>query len=316
MVQRQPEEIPSAPILVIVFNRPSKTRNIVDFLKKLPPRSIYVAADGARHSGEADRCHEVRQIVSELASYHHVETRFSDINLGCGKNVAGAIQWVLEKNEETIIVEDDVQITNEFIQFCDASLSFYKSESVVAAISGGPLQNLNKENFPPLFMTSYPNIWGWATWRRSFHCFDLELKEYSNWGILSVIRQRFGMNIVSLYWWIIILLVRSRRIDTWDFQFYFRTWADHAYTLTPRANLTQNVGFDSEATHVHTAPSNVGQLDGDTETASMIRAIDTLSPSANRTYEAQLDSTLYRINWFTLAKLVAKYVVTRPRSYY
>jgi hypothetical protein len=315
MVKRKENNISPSPILVIVFNRPSKTRDIVDFLKQLPCRKVYVAADGARHSGEADRCLEVRQIIMELKNHHHLETRFSDINLGCGKNVAGAIQWILEENETAIIVEDDVQITTHFIEFCDIALSRYQDEYDVAAISGGPLQNLDAARFPPLFLSSYPNIWGWATWRRAFQGFDLDLQKFSNRQIFEIIRHRFGTNIVTIYWWVIVLLVRSRRIDTWDFQFYFQTWAKQSFVLTPRANLTQNIGFDAEATHVRTAPTNVGQLNDESDNASIIPELDKAPPNRVPEYERQLDTTLYRINLFTLAKLIIKYAITKPGSY-
>jgi hypothetical protein len=304
-----------APILLIVFNRPGKTRALVDFLKTIPARDIFVAADGARHDGERQRCEEVRAIIGELATHHRLETRFSDHNLGCGRNVSQAILWALRERETVIIVEDDVQITPEFLNYCDAALVRYADDQRITCVSGGPLQNVSATDFLPLFLSTYPNIWGWATWRRAVDGFDLALTRYSNRQLLDVIRNRFSFGITALYWWLILLLVRSGRIDTWDFQFYFLTWAKQGYALTPRANLTQNVGFDAEGTHVKVAPTNVGQLDDHSAAADVMAHLKVACPAPAAAYEAQLDRSLYRITPFTVAKLAVKYVITRPRPY-
>ncbi len=305
-----------APILLIIFNRPAKTRSLVDYLKTLPPREIFVAADGARHDGERARCDEVRAIAAELAPHHSVQTRFADRNLGCGRNVSQAIQWVLESRETAIIVEDDVQITSEFLAYCDKALVTFADDKRISCVSGGPLQNLETDHFPPLFLSSYPNIWGWATWRRAMTGFDLAMAEHSDRDLLALVRQRFGTGPVALYWWIILMLVRSGRIDTWDFQFYGLTWLKQGYALTPRANLTQNVGFDAEGTHVKVAPTNVGQLDGADASASILAALDSDAvPATSPAYDRQLQRSLYKITAFQIAKLFVKYGVTRPRPY-
>ena len=305
---------PAYTILLIVFNRPQKTRALVDFLRVLPRAEIFVAADGWRHEGERARCEEVREIVAELAARHELHTRFSDRNLGCGLNVSSAIEWALEQRETVIIVEDDVQITTDFLDYCNANLARFGEDERVGCISGGPLVNLDQSTFRVPFLSRYPNIWGWATTRRAFAGFSLTLEGHDNRSIWSVLSRTFPSIAVRLYWFALLQLVRSGRIDTWDFQYYFLTWFKNARTLTPSRNLTQNIGFDAEATHVKRAPKNVGILDVKTE-AGLPKIRDDEFPPLDDRYDRLIEKELYEISFYKVARFAVKYAISRPKVF-
>ena len=43
--------------------------------------------------------------------------------------------------------------------------------------------------------------------------------------------------------------VYDGRIDTWDYQWMFSCWLNHALTALPAANLVSNIGFGFGAAH-------------------------------------------------------------------
>lgn len=302
-----------AAILLIVFNRPSKTRVLVDFLLQFEGFEIYVAADGWRHEGERARCEEVRAMIDELAVRHTVHKRFATRNLGCGTNVSTAIQWVLTESASVIVIEDDVQVTQEFLDYCNANLMRFGENEWIACISGGPLVNLDPTAFPAPFLSRYPNIWGWATTRQAFSRYNIGLDNYSIGGIWAVLTRTFPAIKTRAYWLMLLLLVRSGRIDTWDFQYYFLTWANGARTLTPSRNLTQNIGFDAEATHVKRAPKNVGVLNASTEPA--LSSSEGGTPVASDHYDDLIERELYGISWLKVARFAVKYVIAKPKTF-
>lgn len=305
----------STAILLIVFNRPDKTRTLVDFFKSYRGLDIFVAADGARHDGERERCEAVRAIVQELGADHNLHLRFAERNLGCGTNVSSAIRWVLDAREDVIIIEDDVQVTDAFLRTCATMLDRYRNDTSIACICGGPLINLPQDQYPVAFLSRYPNIWGWATWRRAYAPYSLTLDGFDVARIWRVLSTTFTTFTTRAYWLMLILLVRSRRIDTWDFQYYFMTWAHGMRALVPRDNLTQNIGFDADATHVKTAPDNVGVLDSDVAAATAALSDPTFAPTPNAHYDAVIDRDLYKIDLLKVVKFMVKYVITKPKPY-
>lgn len=300
------------PILVIVFNRPQKTRALVDQLRAWNDLDILVAADGPRHEAERSRCDEVRAIVQELAAQHRLQTRFADRNLGCGAHVASAIRWALEMHDSVIILEDDIQISAEFLDFCRDGLELYRDRADIACLCGGPLLSLDQAKFPPVFLARYPNIWGWATWREAFEGYSITLDGYSVREIWRVLSHTFTSLSARLYFLFLLLLHRSGRIDSWDFQYYFLTWSKNSRSVTPARNLTQNIGFDHEGTHVKKPPKNVGSFD-----VSIVKYRNglPLSPAPSDLYDTIIDRELYKIGFYRVARFVIKYIVTRRKIY-
>lgn len=308
-----PATVPAAPLLVVVFNRPAKTRALVDQLLALEGLDILVAADGPRTEAERVKTDAVRAIVGELEGRHRVRTKFANHNLGCGANVIDGIRWAFEQHERLIIIEDDIRISREFLDFCNEGLETHRDCDDVLCISSGPLVNLDYTAFPPTFLTRYPNIWGWATWRHAFADYSITLEQYSFADLRRVLRETFpGRPVHRAYFLMLLLLIRSGRVDGWDFQYYFMSWAKRAFALTPARNLAQNIGFDDEATHMKRAPENVGRIAGESSQAAVLAAASALP---NEKYNRLIEHDLWHIGPYRVARFMAKYLITRPRHY-
>ena len=51
------------------------------------------------------------------------------------------------------------------------------------------------------------------------------------------------------YWSEIFNSVYEGRIDTWDYQWLFASWASRMISIMPNKNLVSNIGFGAGATH-------------------------------------------------------------------
>jgi glycosyltransferase involved in cell wall biosynthesis len=306
--------VSAAPILVVVFNRPGKTRALVDQLLAFEGLDILVAADGPRTETERVKTDAVRAIVGELDGRHRVRTKFANRNLGCGANVIDGIRWAFEQHERLIIIEDDIQISREFLDFCNHGLEAHRNRDDVVCISSGPLVNLDPTAFPATFLTRYPNIWGWATWRYAFADYSITLEQYTLADMRRVLANTFpGRPVHRAYFLMLLLLIRSGRVDGWDFQYYFMAWAKRAFALTPTRNLAENIGFDADATHMKRAPENVARMADQIDVPAADLATAPVAPS--ETYNRLIERDLWHISAYRVARFVAKYLITRPRRY-
>ena len=55
------------PILLIAWRRPKETKEVINSLKKIKPKKIFISCDGAREGNheEFDKVKKTRQIISE-----------------------------------------------------------------------------------------------------------------------------------------------------------------------------------------------------------------------------------------------------------
>jgi len=94
------------------------------------------------------------------------------------------------------------------------------------------------------------HIWGWATWRRSWANYDVNMATWPSWyagGGLAEISN--GSKGFYNYWKKVFENTYAGNIDTWDYQWTFACWANNGLTVMPGNNLTSNLGFSGDATH-------------------------------------------------------------------
>lgn len=248
-----------SPVLFVVFNRPDLTRQSFEAIRRAAPPRLYVAADGPRdgRTQEAAHTREVRAIATAVDWPCDVRTLFRDGNLGCKLGVVGAIDWFFEHEEEGIILEDDCVPSSSFFEWCDTMLERYRDDDRIASISGSSFIG----EAPPLaesyFISRYADIWGWATWRRSWRHYDITMSRWLKWRASGALERLSDGNPVFVRAWRKLFdEVANGRIDTWDYQWQFACWERGALGIMPRINQIENLGFGGNATHTnHAAPA-------------------------------------------------------------
>lgn len=247
------------PILILGFNRPDFLRELLEELRELRPRRIYLAVDGPRSGTPTDqeRVALSREQVNLIDWPCDVSTRFNDSNLGCGLGVSSAISWFFENEEFGIILEDDIRPDPSLFPFMAEMLTRFRDDERVFAVTG--------TNFVPSDYVStegayrfsrIPVVWGWGTWRRAWQKYAFDITGWhKNWSVMDAKRALGGTWPSYAYWSAHFALVSRGRIDTWDYQVVCAAMKSRALTVTPNVNLVTNVGFGSEATHTRKAPS-------------------------------------------------------------
>lgn len=237
-------------VLFLVFNRPEKTAQVFASIRLARPARLYVSADGPRpgRQGEAERCAAVREIASAVDWPCELKTLFRSENLGCKLGVSSGIDWFFTHEDEGIILEDDVLPDSSFYPYCDELLERYRSDERIAAISGCNLISDKFASEDSYFFSRYCHVWGWATWRRSWMHYDVSVSDWPAWRE-QLASQAFSNDAVRRVWVNIFDETHAGKIDTWDFQWILSYWRRNALCILPAFNLTDNLGFDADATH-------------------------------------------------------------------
>ena len=241
----------NTPVLFLIFNRPDTTQQVFDEIRKAQPAQLFVAADGPRKDRPTDyeQCKKTREIIHQVDWDCKVFTRFQDENLGCKIGVSSAIDWFFSNVEEGIILEDDCVPDQSFFPFCQELLEKYRDDERIMMISGDNFQFGKRRTNCSYYFSKYFHIWGWATWRRAWKHYDIDMKswpEIKDGGWLKdILRDKNA----EKFWEKIFENMYRGKINTWDYQWVFSCWIQNGLAILPNDNLVTNIGFDGDATH-------------------------------------------------------------------
>ena len=250
------------PVALLIFNRPDTTKKVFQFIRQARPSKLLVVADGPRvgRTSEVDKCAAARAVIDSVDWNCEVQLNYSDSNLGCKKRVSSGLDWVFNTVEEAIILEDDCLPHPSFFKFCEELLEKYRDDKRIMAICGTNLEGEWKSKIQSYHFSYYGNSWGWASWRRAWKYYDVDMKLWSKPEIREKIRdvlcddkqyqirkERFSG-------------VYSGKVDTWDAQWLFAVLLQSGLLVKPSVNLISNIGFGKEATHTNDKNSELANL--------------------------------------------------------
>ena len=241
----------SAPVVLIVFNRPEPTRRVFAAIAKARPSRLLVIADGPRseRKGEAECCAKVRQIVSGVDWPCKVDTNFAPDNMGCRRRVISGLNWAFSLVEEAIILEDDCLPDQTFFQYCTELLERYRENRQIGVISGFNYEGSFGHSFSYYFSSLVP-IWGWATWRRSWQQYDEHMNGWPEAKQNDLLKRLFPNERIVAYWKNMFDRMHDGTgPNTWDYQWIFTSWSRNWLNILPATNLVENIGFGQDATH-------------------------------------------------------------------
>jgi len=212
-----------------------------------------VAADGARpdKKGEPEACQSAREMILNGVDWDcEVRTLFRDKNLGCKTAVSSGIDWFFRHEEQGIILEDDTLPDPTFFRFCAELLEYYRDDQRIMMISGDNFQFDRKRTDYSYYFSKYCHIWGWASWRRAWDYYDVNMKA---WPEIKDKQPLFGGRVdkeEASYWNNIFERVYRGQIDTWDYQLLFACWKEGALSIVPSENLVSNIGYGNNGVHI------------------------------------------------------------------
>ena len=238
----------TTPVVIFVYNRKRETKILLNRLAKLKPKNIIIISDGPKNNKEdKKKCEEVQKIIKNINWKCKKKYIRSTQNIGLKKRVTSGLNLVFSSYDRAIILEDDCIPNESFFPFCEFFLSKYKNNKKIAGITGN---NFQKEKTRETFYYSkFSSIWGWATWRRVWKTYDLEIKFWKKFKNSKKWINFFQTHNERLLWEKIFDKVYSNKINSWAYSNLLCNWYYNRLTIVPKYNLIKNIGFTNNATN-------------------------------------------------------------------
>jgi predicted SAM-dependent methyltransferase len=250
----------STPVIFLIFRRPDLTAQVFEQIRLAQPPKLFVVADGPRNEDEAKLCEQTRQIIETVDWDCEVYKNYSDVNLGGPYCCSQGISWAFEQVEEAIILEDDCLPCQSFFYFCEELLNYYRDDTNVMHISGSNFQFMQKRTEYSYYFSIYALCWGWATWKRSWKQFDLQLKTWPEFRQSNLLVKLFNSDQEIEFWSCIFDRVFNGRSIHWDYAWKYACFYYNGVAITPHINLISNIGFGDNATHTKDSSSPLYNL--------------------------------------------------------
>lgn len=241
------ENIINTPILIIAFNRPEISKETFAFLGYSKPLKIYLAVDGPRpdRPGEDKLVNQVKDVYSNPAWDCKIMKKFNSTNMGAEKTVSNAVSWVLSYEESVIVLEDDILAPYSFLNFAQEMLQKYKNTDNVYQICGAQFTPYDILETDYVFSFYGHTGCGWATFRRAWEKFDLNIDDFDQYLNNNDLKKQFATRgqINRAIRFVKRMKLVGKGNSNWDKCWSYCRLKNKGLSIVPRVNLTRNIGI-------------------------------------------------------------------------
>ncbi len=237
-------------VVIFAYRRPQHTARTIQSLlrcKGVENLSLHVFCDGPKSKNDEEDVIATRAVLKELLGSRATFT-FRDSNIGLARSVIAGVSEVVNNSKSVIVVEDDLELHPQFLEFMQGALTSYRENEQVMQVSGFLLPADNWAPRSTCNFLPFTSSWGWATWERAWRKFDENAIGWEELLTNAVMRDKFNLENTLDY----SSMLRSQmvgQIDSWAIRWYWTVFKNNGLVAYPPVNLVMNHGFDGSGTH-------------------------------------------------------------------
>lgn len=245
-------ELALAPIILPVYDRLSHFIQCVSSLQanELAAESVlYVVSDAPYKEEHTEVINKVRDFALSIQGFKTVKLFFREKNMGAHVSISLAIEKVLKEHDSFIFLEDDIIVSNDFLQYVNDGLHYYKNVPEVFAICGYKIPfNLPLKYDKDIYFYPSNSPWGFGVWKDRWEAVNIDY--FDRYTELKKDKQKYK-SFISIGFYIKgILMADSRNeIVAGDLRVYYHMFQNNMYSIFPTVSKTQNWGFDGTGEH-------------------------------------------------------------------
>ena len=245
-----------APIALFTYKRLThlkKTLSHLESCKFASSSKLYIFSDCNKNSLDYASVSFVRDYLKSINGFLEVEIIERKTNYGLRRNIVSGLNYLFDKYEKVIVLEDDLIVSKSFLEFMNKALDLYLNDEKVCQISGySYLEKILEKKKIKLetYFLKGSDCLAWGTWKdswKNYHNRSKELLEDLNKKNLVNKLDRNGKYLFS------------RDLENtmlgfnygWAINFLSINIILNKYTLYPYRSLALHIGNDNSSTNVN-----------------------------------------------------------------
>lgn len=244
-----------APVVLFVYDRPWHVEQTLLALQanELAQESeLIIYADGAKKDANAEQIFNIEAVSKIIESnwgFKSITIHKRIENAGLANSIIEGVTEVVNQYGKVIVLEDDMLCSKAFLNFMNASLNDFTSDTEVYQISGYQYPIASDSTDTIRFKAKQMACWGWATWSDKWNKLNTNASELLNKiGESKEQIQRFNNSNYSDFY---EQLKRNHTgaLFTWAVKWHASIFVNDGYVVYPNHSFVKNIGFDNSGLH-------------------------------------------------------------------
>jgi len=238
-----------APLVVFTHLRINKLKKCILSIKgcyQSKNTHLYIISDGPVDQTQYLKVHKIRKYIKLIKGFKKISIILRKKNFGLSKNITNGVSKIINKHGKIIVLEEDMIVRKDFINFMNLNLEKYENENKVWHVSGWNY-NINIQSNLDAYFIRTMNCWGWGTWKNCWIKYKKNPKKIiDTWSKKKIFKFNFDNN---LNFFSQITRNHKKIINTWAIFWYATIFENNKLCVNPTVTLVENIGIGYEATN-------------------------------------------------------------------
>ena len=239
-----------APISIATYSRLEHLIKTIDSLKlnSLASKSVLYIFSDAPRAGHEKSVSELRDYIKTIEGFLEVRLVMQETN-NMKKNIRESFEIPLSEYGRIIWMEDDNIVSENFLDFMNDALEFYKDDERVVSIAGhSKFLNVPEVNGDIFKLNSF-HAWGVGYWSRSLASLkEITLEIFSrDISDREMIKKLERLPDTMLYCYIPSQIYGL--FDAGDVKYHYWMTKNNLFSIYPSETLVRNIGCDGSGFH-------------------------------------------------------------------
>lgn len=234
-------------IALFVYKRPQHTSQVLEGLKKNSIEKLYIFADGPKQTDDLEAIEQVHRTIDSV-DWCETEIIKNPHNLGLANSRRFGVNYVLDRYERIIILEDDCVPSDDFISFMEQCLDRYASEEKVMNIAGYAMPFKMPKGYPyDVYFTYRSGSHGQAFWKRSWKFFEHNPADFNEIKESKGLRKKLDRAGPDLYY--MLEQQMEGKLDSVQIWWAWSIIKNGGVCVNPTQSRIRNIGYDGTGIH-------------------------------------------------------------------
>ncbi len=277
----------SAPIAIFTYNRIEHIKLTIESLLKnteASQSSVFIFSDGAKDEQDAQKVKEVRKYLHSISGFASISIKEQTENKGLANSVISGVSEIIKKYGKIIVVEDDLILSPNFLDYMNKSLNLYKDRKDIFSISAycAPIK-IPEDYAHKIFLFRRINSWGWATWKNRWEDIDWEISDFDKF--IGNPKKRTEFNKGGKDCSVVLMWQKQNKIDSWAIRFNYACYKKGGQNVYPVKSMVRNIGADGSGSHIRKTKRYETKTDESSKSPELIKDISVNKKIEERYYK-------------------------------
>lgn len=246
-----------APIVVFAYKRADTLERLLMSLEKNPrveymDMFIFVDIPDKKNVRDKNFSQQVIEYVfayQSISKFKSVTIKIAKEHKGLANSIISGVSEVIEQYGKVIVLEDDLIVSNDFLDYMQRGLAFYRYHHKVWSIAGHTIHINGLDRYKgDVFLLPRIESLGWGTWKNRWKKVDWNVSTYHRFKNNIIKRVLFNIGGSDLSK-MLDGQMKNADVDSWAIRWGYQQFLEKKYTVFPKESRVVHMGNDNRSTH-------------------------------------------------------------------